>query len=194
LSSSLPSVEGQQRGGEALSQPQSQQQLVSSLLLSGDDSNDDANIAIPLIIKSPEITIINGTARFDKLHDPDRLWETLSFPPVEVSGQKIGLKLNYVDYNHEPYRKVGTRTGYITFFNWIDDRVDNQDNMKFTYEGISQAQGIQIPADISERAKSQGIGVPWEKAITSLNSLILLIAIVVGATLTVVIYYMHRKR
>ena len=158
------------------------QQLTSSpsppslLNSSNNDNNDDNTIVIPLAVKSPEITIINGTARFDRLYDPDRLWETISFPPVEVSGQNIRLKLNYVDYNYEPYRKVGTRTGYITFFNWIDyNKVENPDNV-FTYEGIRQAQGIQIPGDISDEAKSQGIGVPWVKAITSLNSIILLIS------------------
>jgi hypothetical protein len=51
-----------------------------------------------------------------------------------------------------------------------------------------------MPADISERAKSQGIGVPWERAITSLNGLILLIAVVGVALLTIVIYYMHGKQ
>jgi hypothetical protein len=186
--SSPSSLQEYQSGGEGLSQ--SQQQRTSS----PDNSNDDNSIAIPLIIKGPEIAIINGTIRFDRLHDPDRLWETLSFPPVEVSGKSIGLKLNYVDYNHEPYRNVGTRTGYITFFNWIDDGVDNPDNVKFTYEGINQAQGIQMPADISESAKSKGIGVPWEKAIASLNGLVLLTAIVVGALITIVIYYMHGKQ
>jgi hypothetical protein len=196
LSSSLSSpssLQEYQIGGEGLSQSQQQQRILSSSL-SLDNSNDDNRIAIPLIIKGPEITVINGTLRFDRLHDPDRLWETLSFPPVEVSGKSIGLKLNYVDYNHEPYRKVGTRTGYITFFNWIDDRVDNPDNVKFTYEGINQAQGIQIPADISERAKSQGIGVPWERAITSLNGLILLIAVIGGALITIVIHQITSKR
>ena len=70
----------------------------------------------------------------------------------------------------------------------------SQDNMKFTYEGIREAQGIQIPADISESAKSQKIGVPWEKAITSLNSLILLIAVVFGTLITVAVYRMRGKR
>ena len=128
LSSS--SLETQRGGDEALSnfepkpQSTSQQQLASSPDYSKNSNNNDENIAIPLIIKSPEITVINGNARFDRLHDPDRFWETIGFPPVEVSGQNIGLKLNYVDYSHEPYRKVGTKTGYITFFNWIDDGVD----------------------------------------------------------------------
>jgi hypothetical protein len=192
--SSPSSLQEYQSGGEGLSQSQPQQQRTLSSPSSLDNSNDDNGIAIPLIIKGPEIAIINGTIRFDRLHDPDRLWETLSFPPVEVSGKSIGLKLNYVDYNHEPYRNVGTRTGYITFFNWIDDGVDNPDNVKFTYEGINQAQGIQMPADISESAKSKGIGVPWEKAIASLNGLVLLTAIVVGALITIVIYYMHGKQ
>jgi hypothetical protein len=30
---------------------------------------------------------------------------------------------NIESHNDEPYRKVGT--GYITFFNWIDDRIGN---------------------------------------------------------------------
>ena len=63
----------------------------------------------------------------------------------------------------------------------------------FTYQGISEAQGIQIPEDIAERVKSRGIGIPREKTITSLNRL-LLIAVVVGALLTIVLHCMHGRR
>jgi hypothetical protein len=62
----------------------------------------------------------------------------------------------------------------------------------FTYQDISETQGIQIPEDIAERAKSRG-GIPRETTMTSLNRP-LLIAVVVGALLTIVLHCMHGRR
>jgi hypothetical protein len=129
-----------------------------------------SSLPLHLVLKSPEITITNGVANFTRLYDPDKLGDTLSLPPAEVSGN-MSLKLSHIDYNYEPY-KLGTKAQYITFFNWLD-----VNNTKMDI--LTDNEGIQIPGDISQRAKLEGVQVPWLKAMTSYNNLVLIVSIVI---------------
>ena len=63
--------------------------------------------------------------------------------------------MDHVD-NYEIASKSGKKINYVTYLKSLDIK-----------ENRTQEMDLKMPGDISDRAKAEGMGVPWEKAITS---------------------------
>jgi hypothetical protein len=138
--------------------------------------------AIPILIKSPEIKILNAK---DASFRTDSHRNSLS----EIKGTEgdpldVVAKFDFIDHYYQGYRD-GIRTQFVTYLK----------------EGISSGEGedkkpfeiIKIPGDISESAKEKGIvNVPWQKALSS--SINIAIAFGIGSTGIVVSLWKLRSR
>jgi hypothetical protein len=147
--------------------------------------------SVPVLVKSPLIQV-NGNASFKTIYPrnininqaktvssgspaevEERLNEAKPFASggsVEVVNGKLIAKFDHVDHynDKEPYRN-GTRTQYVSYLKWISSD-----------ETVNPSQGklqIKLPADTSILAKRRGIEVPWQEAIVSTNSIIVLVSI-----------------
>jgi hypothetical protein len=125
--------------------------------------------SVPVLVKSPSIQV-NGNASFKTIYlvNPDEAKPFASGGSAEVVNGKLITKFDHVDHYNDHYRN-GTRTQYVSYLKWI-----NSD------ETVNPSQGklqIKLPADTSILAKRRGIEVPWQEAIVSTNSIIVLVSI-----------------
>jgi hypothetical protein len=141
--------------------------------------------SISLLMKSPEIRVTKEKGKEGELED-DEGATIVTFrrdsprnAPTEVKGGDTIVKLDYVDHYNQPFRN-GTRTQFITYL---------KEDIPQTTGGNSNL--LEIPGDISELAKEKGIGVPWQKAIVSFGSILVLISIIV--IVIGVIYFLRSK-
>ena len=128
--------------------------------------------SVPVLVKSPLIQV-NGNASFKTIFllvDPNRPRAFASGGPAEVVNGKLITKFDHVDhYNDKEPFSNGTRTQYVSYLKWI-----NSD------EKVNPSQGklqIKLPAGTSILAKTRGIEVPWQEAIVSTNSIIVIVSI-----------------
>jgi len=139
--------------------------------------------AIPILVKSPEIKILNtedASFRTDSHRNSLTEIEGTEGEPVDVVA-----KFDFTDHYHQGYRD-GIRTQFVTYLK----------------EGISSGEGedkksfeiIKIPGDISESAKEKGMdNIPWRKALSS--SINMSIAFGIGSTgIVVFLWKVHSRR
>jgi hypothetical protein len=142
------------------------------------DLEDKKDISV--LLKSPEIRVINGTANFEKLY----MYEPYSKiatdgVPLDVKGNTIA-RFGYLDTYDEIDSSAGwINTQYLTYLKSIHfgkSNIYNNDKKII----------LQFPADISELAKEEGVLVPWQKALlSSANILTSLSILAVAVTLTI---------
>jgi hypothetical protein len=139
--------------------------------------------AIPILVKSPEIKILNTEdASFRADSHRNSLTEIKG---TEREPADVVTKFDFTDHYYQGYRD-GIRTQFVTYLE----------------EGISYSKGedkksfeiIKIPGDISESAEEKGIdNIPWQKALSS--SINISIAIGIGSTGTVVsLWRLHSRK
>jgi hypothetical protein len=110
--------------------------------------------------------------------------------PIEItneagSEENVVFRIDYVDSYNEPFRE-GIKNHYLTYIekdieitlNDIDKHHIENDQ-SFAYQYSTKMSGIRLPGDISEHAKAQGVGVQWQRAITSYSGLLLAILIII---------------
>jgi hypothetical protein len=131
---------------------------------------------LSILVKSPEIRILNGSMKF-KL-------DTDSKYPSQLTGSllargNIVANIDYVE-NYKLFNNE-TKTESVTYLKKL--------NADGTYASeVQEKNMLRLPGEISERAKDKGIGVPWKAAMISINSIIAMISIAV--TMIVVKYYL----
>lgn len=124
--------------------------------------------SIPILMKSPELMIVNGTARLEN----------------KVTQGNISANFDHVE-NYDLFRGTETKTEYVTYFKSLDMpgytiREDRKE-VKVT---------LLLPGDISDNAKEKGVWVPWERTMVSFKSIIIMMSI----TVTVIaIFYLSPK-
>jgi hypothetical protein len=122
---------------------------------------------LPLLIKSPEIVVHNGTAKFNAYPNINN--------PAQPSGNIVasGNITAYFDhiesYNSNKDNEI--KTDYVTYFKSID--IDGN-----YAKAEKESNTIHLPGEVSERAKDKGIGVPWQRMMISFTSVIIMISIV----------------
>lgn len=136
--------------------------------------------SIPFYLKSPEILIHNGTAKFTVEPNINNL--------AQPSGNIVANGNILASIDHvEAYDSINNNriiTDFVTHLKSID--IDGN------YVGNERQRDIlYLPGDISERAKDKGIGVPWQTAMASLISIIGIILIV--ALAIPLEYYLRHK-
>jgi hypothetical protein len=127
-----------------------------------------------LLMKSPEIRVIEEKGKGGEELVKDEGATIITFrrdsprnAPIEVKGGDTIIKLDYVDHYNQPFRN-GTKTQFITYL---------KEDIPQTTDGNSSV--LEMPGDISELAKEKGIGVPWQKAMISFSSIMVMISIIV---------------
>jgi hypothetical protein len=135
--------------------------------------------SLPVYLKSPEITVNKGILKFKLIPNSNN--------PAQPEGNivvngNIVAKIDYVE-NFNSVNKTGTKTD-LTFLKSLE--------IQGNYMGEkSQSDTLLLPGDISTRAKDKGVGVPWEKAVTSFATVIIIISIIIMAI--VIKYYIWTK-
>jgi len=135
---------------------------------------------LPVLLKSPEITINNGTAKINL--DSNR---NNTVQPVGniVANGIIAANVDHADV-YNSFNKNGTKTDIVTFLKSLyikgNYMLENRESDTF-----------RLPGDISVRAKDKGIGVPWETMLVSFSSIIIMISIIV--VVIAVKYYVWPK-
>jgi hypothetical protein len=124
-----------------------------------------------LIMKRPEINA-SGSITVSNLYTPDRVERAANLTVLNTS-------LDHSDIHLTNYKNV-SRVQYVTYLKWIQSQRIPED------EQIP----IKLPGDISERAKREGVIVPWEQVMVSKNGIILLISAI---SITTVVLWRLRQ-
>jgi hypothetical protein len=112
-----------------------------------------------IVMKRPEINA-TGNITVNNLYVPDR-------GERDVNLRGLNTSLDHSD-NHLTIHKNASRMQYVTYFKWIQTKDTPEDKQI----------AVKIPGDISERAKKNGVEVPWEEIMVSKNGIILLLSVV----------------
>ena len=136
--------------------------------------------SIPFYLKSPEILIHNGTAKFTV--EPNI--QNLAQPSgnIVASGNVLAIFDHVEAYDVINNNKM--RTDFVTHLKSIEidgNYVKDEKQMGILY----------LPGDISERAKDNGIRVPWQMAMMSFISIIGII-LIVGLAVALEYYLRHK--
>jgi hypothetical protein len=134
------------------------------------ESENRANISV--LLKSPEIRVIDGKIKFENLYniDPSHLTKlgssnTCKSPSyssgvecneLEVNGKMVAI-LNHMDNYHQ-----GIDTNSLSYIKSLDIE---QNKTEETTKKMDLK--LKLPGDISQLAKERGITVPWHKAFFS---------------------------
>jgi hypothetical protein len=113
---------------------------------------------IPILLKSPEINVINGRTNFEKLYMYD------PYSKVSASGGLLDAKGSMVArFDHvDNYNAIDSNGGWI--------KTDDLTYLKSIYFGKNNIYknasktNLELPADISALAKKEGVLVPWQSA------------------------------
>ena len=137
-------------------------------------------LSLPIFVKSPEITILNGTVRFKVDSDINN--------PVQLRGNLVanGNIVANFDYHgtYNSFNKNGIKTDFVTYLKSLD--------IHGNYMNVGREQvTLRLPGDISELAKEKEIEVPWQRTMMSFTSIIIMIFIAV--TIIAVNYYLWPK-
>ena len=80
----------------------------------------------------------------------------------------LNTSLDHLDTLVTNYKNA-SRMQYVTYLKWIQtDRMPEDKQIS-----------VKIPGDISERAKREGVQVPWQEVMVSKNGIILLLSVVI---------------
>jgi hypothetical protein len=118
-----------------------------------------------LIMKRPEIKA-SGNITVNNLYVPIKEDEGR-----EVKLRGLNTSLDHIDILFTNYKNA-SRMQYVTYLKWIQTERMPEDKQ------IS----VRIPGDISERAKREGVQVPWEEVMVSKNGIILVLSILAFTT------------
>ena len=133
---------------------------------------------LSVLLKSPEIKVVNGRTNFEKLY----MYDPYSNGRLDVNGSMI-LRFDHVDnYNEIDSNGGWINTQYLTYLNSVQfdkNNLYNSDNK----------QSVEFPADISELAKDEGVLVPWQKALLSPMAVITSLSIIIVAAVTLIIFW-----
>ena len=133
--------------------------------------------SLPILIKNPEIIIVNGTVKFNLAPNSNNL--TQPSGNILANGN-IASKFDHVE-TYDSSNKNGTNTDPVSYLKSL--------NIDGNYAKESQERdSLLLPGEISERAKDKRIGVPWQAAVLSFAGIIILISII--ASVTGVNYYL----
>ena len=127
-----------------------------------------------VLVKKAEFTV-TGNINFEKIYrsvGDFYLTKDVFGVPMELSNVKLKAALDQVD-NYETVGKRGTSTKYLTYLKSLD--ID---------ENRTHEIDLKIPGQISDRAKAEGMEVPWKKIITSYTSVTSLFILIVVVLLT----------
>jgi hypothetical protein len=128
---------------------------------------------VPALVKNPEVTL-SGKVTFGELvTEPNFRGDRLI-----VEGN-TSMQLDHADLYHDRYsnRESEEQHGSVTYLKWAhfdDDAVTRASN-----------EILQIPGDVSDLSKQQGVRVPWIEALVSPISLISLACIVTLSALAI---------
>jgi hypothetical protein len=135
---------------------------------------------VSVYVKSPEISINNGTAKF-KL-DPNV--QNLLQPSGNILAN--GNIISHID-RVETYNSLsekGTKTDVVIYLRSL--------GIQGSYVTENrESEALLLPGDISVRAKDKEIGVPWEAAMTSSTGFVMMMSIIVSA---IAVKYILRSR
>ena len=116
-----------------------------------------------IIMKRPEINA-SGNITVKNLYVP-------AWGEWDLNLMALNTTLDHSDIHLSNYRNASTMQ-YVTYLKWIQTKDPRED----------KESALKIPGDISERAKKNGVGVPWEEVMVSKNGIILILSVVSGAT------------
>jgi len=86
----------------------------------------------------------------------------------DVNLRGLNTSLDHLDTLVTNYKNA-SRMQYVTYLKWIQtDRMPEDKQIS-----------VKIPGDISERAKREGVQVPWQEVMVSKNGIILLLSVVI---------------
>jgi hypothetical protein len=140
---------------------------------------------LSVLLKSPEIKVDNGRTSFEKIYMYDPSTISSNGGRLDVKGDTI-IKFDHVDNYDEIDSKGGwINTQYLTYLNSIQF---GKNNIYNTDKKLSEG----FPADISELAKEEGVLVPWQKALSSSMTVTTSLSIIIGALVTLVIFWRTR--
>jgi hypothetical protein len=136
---------------------------------------------ISVYVKSPEITVYNGSAEFKLVPNVQNL--------LQPSGDILanGNIISHIDRieTYDSLGEKGTKTDIVTYLGSLDIQ-----GSYVTENRVGET--LLIPGDISVRAKDKKIGVPWEDAMTSSTSIVMMMSIIVSAIS--VSYFLRSRR
>ena len=149
-------------------------------------------------MKSPEIKII-GEDKSKEMGPEDEKLNSLKYrinspdsTPIEIQ-RGIGdvtINIDHVDNYDENYLNW-TRTKFITYLK-NDIQITDKDNNiipETKEQSLFTKLVSNMPGDISESAKENGIEVPWRKVISSTPSIITAIAIVAVMVVVIALFW-----
>ena len=141
--------------------------------------------SIEFLIKRPEISA-RGNVSFDSLFQGQYDFDVskgIGGNPLELTDANLEMSFGYVDSYDESSGNKHT-TDYLTYIRTL--QFDQS-------SGSSDMVSLKIPGDISDRAKDEGVLVPWRKAMASNTNLILLSSLIAGMLLGIYLLR-HRQR
>jgi hypothetical protein len=122
--------------------------------------------SVPVLLKAPEING-SGVSIFKSANIDGGLPSSAS--PLNITGY-FNAKFDFVD-NYEQVYTGGIKTQYITYLKSIQSiQADGMPEDKQIH--------LKLPGDISERAKRNGVHVPWVEVMVSKDGIILLLSII----------------
>ena len=121
-------------------------------------------------MKSPELNA-TGNITVNNLFIP-RVFDGRN---MNLTGLKASL--HHSDNYITNYRNA-SRMQYVTYLNWIQTKDTSEDKHVQDIYQQGKFTVVKLPGDISERAKTKGIKVPWQEVMVSKNGIILLLSVV----------------
>ena len=131
--------------------------------------------SISVVMRTPEIQT-NGRFSF----------EEYGKSKTEIEDGILVAKVDHVDHYHDRNRNE-SRTQFITYLN------DIQMEGNIVSGSDQNNLGVLIPGDISDRAKSRGVGIPLQKVILSDVNIILMISIAAASGIAAR-YWLHTRK
>jgi hypothetical protein len=141
--------------------------------------------SIDFLIKRPEVSA-HGNVSFESLfqgqYDFD-VTKGIEGNPLELTDANMEMSLGYVDEYDKSSRNKHT-TDYLTYIRTLQFDQPSA--------GLHKV-NLKIPGDISDKAKQDGILVPWKKAMASNANLILLSGLI-GSFFLGIFLLRHKRR
>jgi hypothetical protein len=135
---------------------------------------------IHILLKSPEIRVINGRTSFEKLYMYDPYSKVSADGGLLEAKGSMAARFDHVDnYNAIDSNGGWTQTYDLTYLKSIHFGKNN------IYNNASKI-NLELPADISALAKKQGVLVPWQTALLSGTTIVTSLSVIaVAVTLTI---------
>lgn len=153
---------------------------VSDVLFHNVKADSQTISTLPILVKSPEIALLNGTVKFKLAPNSNDL--TQPSGNILADGNIVS-NFDHVE-TYDSFNKNGTNTEPVSYLKSL--------NIHGNYaKEAKERDSILLPGEISERAKDKRIGVPWQNTVLSFNGIIILVSIF--AIVTLINYYLWPK-